>query len=72
MRKVECLRITYEYKGGERLTIKSTVEGLFHQWGSEFEEFENGPGNYTVAIVELDDGVIETFQPRFVKFITAA
>ena len=32
--------------------------GYFHKWGSNYEEFENGAGNYTVAIVELPDGKI--------------
>lgn len=32
--------------------------GKFHQWGSNYEEFENGAGNYTVAIVELPDGTV--------------
>ncbi len=32
--------------------------GKFHQWGSNYEEFENGPGNYSVAIVELPDGTV--------------
>lgn len=30
--------------------------GQFHQWGNSYEEFESGPGNYTVAVVELPDG----------------
>lgn len=34
--------------------------GYFHRWGSNFEEFENGAGNYSVAIVELPDGRIVT------------
>lgn len=34
------------------------VEGMFHQWASDFIEFETGPGNYTVALIELDDGRI--------------
>lgn len=34
------------------------VEGLFHQWGATFEEFEAGPANTTMAIIELDDGRI--------------
>lgn len=32
--------------------------GRFHQWGSNFVEFESGAGNYSVAIVELPDGKI--------------
>lgn len=30
--------------------------GYFHQFGPCYEEFENGPGNFMVAIVELPDG----------------
>lgn len=40
----------------------------FHQWGAEYDEFENGPGNYTVAIVELEDGSIKTIPPNWLKF----
>lgn len=32
--------------------------GYFHGWGSNYEEFENGAGNYSVAIVELPDGKV--------------
>lgn len=32
--------------------------GYFHGWGCNYEEFESGPGNYSVAIVELPDGRI--------------
>lgn len=45
------------------------VNGLFHQWGSDFEEFESGPANYTVAIIELDDGSVVTAQPDKVIFL---
>lgn len=32
------------------------VTGRFHRWGEGYEEFESGPGNFTQALVELDDG----------------
>lgn len=33
--------------------------GYFHEWGMNYEEFVgSGPGNYSVAIVELPDGRI--------------
>lgn len=44
--------------------------GLFHQWGVSYEEFENGPGNYTVAIVENEDGTISEVLPVNIKFIS--
>lgn len=52
-------------------TFKSHGEAYkakFHQWGAEYEEFDTGPGNYTVAIVELEDGTIKTIPPNWVKF----
>jgi len=42
--------------------------GKFHQWGSEFMEFESGPGNYTVAIIELPDGTIQKYEPTMIEF----
>lgn len=43
-------------------------DGLFHQWGAAYEEFEAGPGNYTVAIVELPDGKIVEVLPSGLVF----
>lgn len=43
--------------------------GLFHGWGADYEEFETGPGNYTVAIVELPDGSIVTPIPENIEFV---
>lgn len=47
---------------------KEFQEGIFHQWGNDFEEFENGPGNYTVAIVELSDGKVVTPSAKDIQF----
>ena len=46
-----------------------THVGVFHQWANEYEEFENGAVNYTVALVELPDGTIEEVLPQNLKFI---
>lgn len=72
MRRVECKKITQEINGNIRNKREHTVNGLFHQWGCSYEEFDSGPGNYTVAIVELEDGTIEEFMPHLIKFITPA
>lgn len=69
MRKVECKIITYEYNGGIRNKRETVVNGVFHQWGSDYEEYENGPGNYSVGIVELEDGNVQRFIPENIKFI---
>lgn len=43
--------------------------GFFHQWGSSFQEFENGPGNFTTAIVEDEAGKIHEVSPSYVVFL---
>lgn len=47
-----------------------THEGVFYQWASAYEEFENGAGNYTVALIETPDGTIESVLPSNIKFIS--
>lgn len=43
-------------------------EGAFHGWSQEYEEFESGPGNYTVAVVELDTGEVILPEAYLIKF----
>jgi len=45
-------------------------EGLFHQWGVEYEEFDNRAGNCTIALIEISDGTIEKVLPSNLKFIS--
>lgn len=40
----------------------------FHCWGFDYDEFENGPGNRSVAIVEMPDGTIKIVPPHLVRF----
>ncbi|BCV49598.1 hypothetical protein AAEJ42_02215 [Shewanella algae] len=44
-------------------------EATFLQFGSEYEEFDNGIGNLTVAVLLKDDGQIVTTPVWQVKFI---
>lgn len=43
--------------------------GFFHEWGTNYREFEAGAGNYSVAIVELPDGRIITPLPGDIQFL---
>ncbi len=43
--------------------------GYFHTWGNDYEEFETGAGNYSIAIVELPDGKIVKVNPNDLKFL---
>ena len=44
-------------------------KGVFHQWAFAYEEFETGVGNYTVALVELENGEMVEVLPMNIKFI---
>lgn len=48
---------------------KSTTICYFHGWGQTYTEFESGPGNYTVGIVEDVNGKIHLINPEDIKFI---
>jgi len=48
------------------------VSGIFHCWGQDYEEFQSGPGNYTVAIIELKDGRVVKVIPNDVIFNCSA
>ena len=61
LRPCEAIRF---YKG-EAIT----VTGRFHGWFPDFEEFEAGPGNYTVALIEQDDGTVVACPMGTVKFL---
>ena len=34
------------------------LAGTWHMWGQNFVEFENGPGNYPIAIIEQADSSV--------------
>ena len=42
---------------------------FFHQWGSDYQEFESGAGNYSTAIIERDNGTVENVPVYLIKFI---
>ena len=41
----------------------------FHCWGVDHQEFESGPGNYMVAIIEASNGQIQLPYAKVVRFI---
>jgi len=71
MRKVSILK--YERKEGEtKYSLVADGEGLFHQFGCDYEEFEYGAGNYSTAIVERPDGSIINVPVVQIKFLEPA
>jgi len=68
--------IVYAWERKEGNTYYDKVEdgkgaALFHEWGVNFEEFETGPGNYSIAIIERADGTVENVPVDMIKFIKA-
>lgn len=49
--------------------LEEKGEAVFHQFGCNYEELENGPGNYTTAIVEWPDGTIGNVPVEHVRFL---
>lgn len=63
----QCEFEVYQKLNGESKWRKYT--GMFHRWANQYEEFTEGPGNYTVALIEMDDGTITEAPPDRVKFL---
>ncbi len=57
-----------KYFKGE-ISKEPETSGIFHCWGSSYEEFETGAGNFSVALVELVDGTIEEVLPECLRFV---
>lgn len=68
MRPVMTMKAIHDSRG-MRTGIEDAAEGKFHGWGVEYEEFENGPGNFSVAIVEMPDGTVQTLMPWAIRFL---
>lgn len=65
--------IYFENKWISELNRYEKVEvgkAKFHQFGVGYEEFETGPGNYSTAIIEKEDGSIENIYVEMIKFIS--
>jgi len=70
MRK--CTAKTYQKRAidGKWETIE--VLGVFHQFATQYDEYEAGPGNKTVAIVEDIEGQVWECSVETVKFLESA
>lgn len=42
--------------------------GVFHGFSQDHMEYESGPGNFPVAIIERDDGSVESVYVGIIKF----
>ena len=48
---------------------KALTVGIFHSWGVDHEEYDEGIGNYSTAIVETKDGTIHMPKATEIKFV---
>ena len=56
---------TYWYKGE-----RHDVVGRFHGWGSDYEDFcEEGPGNFSIGIIESNDGTVAMCRADTIVFL---
>jgi len=75
MRRVEYFKWKMNDNGtfvrdeNQHLIKENKGEATFHQFGLGYEEFEAGPGNYTTAILELDDGSVISVDAEMIRFI---
>ncbi len=59
----------WEREKGQRHMVKvHDYVATFHSFGSNYEEFEDGAGNYSSAIVERLDGQVENVAVELIKF----
>ena len=45
------------------------VKGKFHQWALDLAETGSEIANFTMALIELENGEIRMVNPNFVKFL---
>jgi len=55
-------------KDERRYDKHERCNGWFHAWGLSYEEFESGAGNYSTAIIELDNGEVLNHPAELIKF----
>lgn len=68
----QVIVFAYERKEGDANYTKvedGKGRASFHAWGCDYEEFESGPGNYSTAIVERANGIIENVPADMVRFV---
>lgn len=66
----KCKGRYYEYnKDIGRYRPISFELGYFNAWGIDYEEVQNGTGNYSIALVELPNGKVVKVNPSDLEFL---
>lgn len=68
-RKRPCRVTTKVWDENERKQVELIFDGIFHEWGSEAEYGDNnGFGNFSIGIVEAENGRVYTVNPNHIQF----
>lgn len=71
MRRVKTFK--WERREGSSICDKiDDGEGIFIKYGTNFEQFESGAGNFTTAIVEMPDGTVRNLNVMLIQFLPDA
>ncbi|MCP4569067.1 MAG: hypothetical protein GY841_15945 [FCB group bacterium] len=67
-RRVEYFE--WQKQAGE-ITLKKVKKGeaTFHQFGIDFMEVDTGCGQFTTAVIELDDGTVLNVAAETIRFL---
>ena len=51
--------------------MKKVPDGTakFHQFGLDYQELDNGIGNFSAAVIERDDGTVKLVPADMIEFI---
>ena len=72
MRTVMISEYAYPQINGKMTrVVQDKCLAKFHQWGLDVVEMPESVASFTVAVVEYQDGKIDTVVPGMVRFIEA-
>lgn len=69
MRKVLVTKLIYPSGCMGRPEQVELGEATFHQFGIDYQEFSEGPGNFSIAIIEYPDGRVDSVRPERIRFL---
>lgn len=67
MRKVMVME--WKFGDGIKPFLADKGEAVFHEFGCDFMEMNDGNVNYSTAIVEWPDGTVENVPARNIRFL---
>ena len=69
MRKVEILKKEYNPETKKMEYVEPKKTATFHQFGIDFEELDHGTGQFTTAVVEHKNGMVQNLPLDMIRFV---